>query len=146
MELILYKNKSEPNRLEKLLTNSMQYSGVLRENSSTINPMIRIALRADELAAYDYLYIPAWNRYYFITDYDSIRTGITDITCRVDVLMSFADDIKALNVIVDKQTVNGSMYINDGSWTSEERSFYTIKSFSNGFNDNGEYILITAGA
>lgn len=146
MEIILYKNKSEPNRLEKLLTNSMQYSGVLRENSSTINPMIRIALPADELAAYDFLYIPAWNRYYFITDYDSIRTGITDIMCRVDVLMSFADDIKALNVIVDKQTVNGSMYINDGSWTSEERSFYTIKSFTNGFNDNGEYILITAGA
>lgn len=146
MEIVLYKNMSEPNRLNKDIRDPAQVNGYLRDASAIINPVLRISMSADDLINYDYLYIPLWNRYYYISDYVSVRAGITDISCAVDVLMSYRSDINDLTVIVDKQEYNGSVYINDGSWISEEREFYTIKNFQNGFNDTGEYILITAGA
>lgn len=146
MEIVLYKNMSEPNRLNKVIQDPVHVNGYLRDASAIINPVLRISMSADDLINYDYLYIPVWNRYYYISDYVSVRAGITDVSCTVDVLMSYRSDINDLTVIVDKQQYNGSVYINDGSWISEEREFYTIKNFPDGFNDSGEYILITAGA
>lgn len=148
MALYLYSNHSEQNRLNKEITGQHVAAGALRNISSVINPVIRVNIPAGDFIRnkYNYLYIPAWGRWYFITDAVSIRTGITELTCRVDVLQSFKEDIENLTVITDKQKQNGSVYINDGSWISEEREFYTIKNFQNGFNDSGEYILITAGA
>ena len=61
--------------------------------------------------------------------------------------MSFRADISDLNVVVDKQSMptNGNEYIDDGSLVSENVMFQTIYEFPGGFNDTGEYILITAG-
>jgi len=147
MALYLYRNHSEPNRLDKEITGQHIAAGALRDISSVINPVIRVNMPAGEfIRKYNYMYIPAWGRWYFITDAVSIRTGITELTCRVDVLQSFREDIENLTVIADKQTRSGSVYINDGSWVAESREFYSVLNFQNGFNDAGEFILITAGA
>ena len=61
--------------------------------------------------------------------------------------MSFRADISDLSVVVDKQSMptNGNEYIDDGSLVSENVMFQTVYEFLGGFNDHGEYILITAG-
>jgi hypothetical protein len=66
--------------------------------------------------------------------------------CSVDVLESFKTQIKSQTAIVDKQESLSNLYFNDGSFRKDSREFYTVKTFPNGFNDNSEYILITAGA
>lgn len=147
MLIYLYRNNSEPNRLDKDLTEVRVVNGSLRDSVSILTPAIRIERKADEVADdFNYFYIPAWNRYYFLQDAVSIRREITEITGRVDVLQSFKNDIENLTVITDKQTESGSVYINDGSWVAESREFYSTLNFQNGFNDAGEFILITAGA
>jgi hypothetical protein len=65
----------------------------------------------------------------------------------VDPLMSFKNDILALKVVVSKQSSidNGDEYIDDGSLVTDNLMFKTVYNFANGFNNNSEYILITAG-
>lgn len=147
MQIILYKNNSEPERFTKSLSGSLTLSGTVRGETNVINPEILIEGSPDDFPSdYNYAYIPEFERYYFINEVTAFRNNVTVLFMHVDVLMSFKDDILSNNAIVDKQALAGNMYLNDGSWVHESREFYTIKSFQNGFNDDGEYILITAGA
>lgn len=147
MQIILYKNSSEPERFTKSLSGSLTLSGTVRGETNIINPEILIEGSPDDFPSdYNYAYIPEFERYYYINEVTAYRNNVTLLFMHVDVLMSFKDDILSNSAMVDKQALAGNMYLNDGSWMHESREFYTIKSFQNGFNDDGEYILITAGA
>ena len=147
MQIKLYKNSSEPERVTKSLSGSITLSGTVRGETNIINPEILIEGSPDDFPSdYNYAYIPEFERYYYINEVTAYRNNVTLLFMHVDVLMSFKDDILSNEAIVDKQALAGNMYLNDGSWVHESREFYTIKSFQNGFNDDGEYILITAGA
>lgn len=147
MQITLYKNNSEPERVTKSISGSLTLSGTVRGETNIINPEILIEGSPDDFPSdYNYAYIPEFERYYFINEVTAYRNNVTVLFMHVDVLMSFKDDILSNEAMVDKQAILGNMYLNDGSWMHESREFYTIKSFQNGFNDDGEYILITAGA
>lgn len=146
MNITLYVNTSEPEKLDKTLTGAISLSGFLREESSIIDPVVLIEGNVSSLAGYNYAYISDFGRYYFITGIESVRTGLIRVYMHVDVLTSFKTGIRSNNALIDKQNSAGNVYLNDGTWKHEAREFYTITTFPNGFNDNGEYILITAGA
>ena len=122
-----------------------KFNGVPRDEVSVMNPVIRF--ESDEILRYNYAYIPELQRYYSVVDRTAFRDGVWDITLSVDVLMSFRRDILDLSVVVDKQSMgaNGNEYIDDGSLVTENVMFQTLYEFPGGFNDTGEYILITAG-
>ena len=146
MQIILYKNSSEPEKVDKDITGALTLSGSLRNTSEVLNPVIMIAVNAGDCADYNYAYIPLFDRYYYITDMTSERTGLTTISMRVDVLMSWRTQIRTNRAVINHQERAGNVYLNDGTWFHDSRNFYNIKTFSNGFNDTGEFILITAGA
>lgn len=146
MNITLYVNNSEPERLNKTLTGAISLTGFLREESSIIDPVILIEGDVSTLSGYNYAYISDFGRYYYITGIESVRTGLVRVFMHVDVLKSFDSAIRANNALIDKQNSAGNVYLNDGTWKHEAREFYTIETFPNGFNTNGEYILITAGA
>ena len=87
MNITLYINNSEKNKIGKNLTNDFSLSGTLRDTTNIINPVILIEL--NEIGNYNYCYINEFNRYYFITDITVIRTGLFAISLIVDVLESF---------------------------------------------------------
>ena len=93
----------------------------------------------------NYCFIPKFNRYYFIDEIIPITGDRSIIKCKVDVLESFKDDIKSLTAIINKQETISDKFIDDGSWIVENKDFLQSYNFSNGFNDSGEFILITAG-
>lgn len=146
MQIILYQNDSEPEKVDKDLTAALTLAGSLRNTSEVINPSILIAVNAGIVSGYNYAYIPLFDRYYYITDMTSNREGLTTITMRVDVLMSWRTQIRANRAVINHQERAGNVYLNDGTWFHDSRNFYNIKTFANGFNDTGEFILITAGA
>lgn len=147
MEVIFYFNASDDRVINKRLleTSGNAFVGVPRDEISVMNPIVRF--ESNGIMRYNYAYIPELQRYYSIVDRTAYRDGIWDITFAVDVLMSFRRDIEDLNVVVDKQTMpsNGDEYIDDGSLVSENVMFQSVYEFPAGFNDTGEYILITAG-
>jgi hypothetical protein len=145
MDIKLYYNSSDNRYINKILIDEFSISGTLREETSIINPIIII--KNAEPIRYNYAYIPQFKRYYYINNIESIRNGIWKLYFEVDPLMSFKTDILALKVVVNKQSLakNGDEYIDDGSLVIDNLLFKTVYNFSNGFNNTGEYILITAG-
>lgn len=145
MEVQFFYNQSDDRVINKTLIIGETFIGSPRDEVSIMNPVIRF--ESDGILRYNYAYIPEYQRYYSIVDRTIYRDGIWDVTFAVDVLMSFRNDIMSLNVIVDKQSMeaNGDEFIDDGSLVTENVMFQTVYNFPNGFNDTGEYILITAG-
>ena len=147
MEVRFYYNQSDDRVINKRLIEDGQniFQGVPRDEVSVMSPVVRF--ENDGILRYNYAYIPELQRYYSVVDRTAYRQGVWDVTFAVDVLMSFRADISDLNVVVDKQSMsaNGNEYIDDGSLVSENVMFQSIYEFPGGFNDTGEYILITAG-
>lgn len=145
MNVQFYYNQSDDRVINKTLIIGETFVGSPRDEVSVMNPIIRF--ESDAILRYNYAYIPEYQRFYSIVDRTIYRDGIWDVTFAVDVLMSFRNDIMSLNVIVDKQSIeaNGDEFIDDGSLVTENVMFQTVYNFTDGFNDTGEYILITAG-
>lgn len=145
MEVQFSYNTSDERQIFKTLKDGITLEGSLRDDSSIVNPVIMF--KSDEVMKFNFCYIPKWQRYYFVRDIKSYRNDLYIVTMECDVLMSFKNDISNCQVVVDKQTesVNGDEYIDDGSLVSDNFSFNRIYNFARGFNDNPNYILITAG-
>lgn len=144
MNLRLCVNNSEKNKMNKDLTAGVTLSGTLRSESNVVNPSIVINI--DNPTIYNYAYIEDFKRYYFITDYISLRTGIWQINLKSDVLMSFKDSILASNVLINNtETTGKSNYLSGSNWMSTCKAKTDILTFSQGLLTEGQYILITAG-
>ena len=141
----LFKTASENNRVVKVLTDEKRLSGELRNQTSVLNPTIRIE-SADNISGYNYCYISEFGRYYYITDIVSVRTNCWVISLRCDVLMSYKDEIQSMNVILNNTQETGlSNYLASPNWVSLVKTKTYIKVFPSGLSEQGEFILITAG-
>lgn len=143
MEIRLYSSSDETNKIDKTITNELVLNGTLKDETSVINPIILI--EANNLTQYNYCYIPLFKRYYFIKDITVVRNNLFRLFLDIDVLMSYKDEILNLDCIVNKQENNSTPYINDNSRIYENRNFTSIINYRNGFDDDGNFILITAG-
>lgn len=140
-----YYNRSDERQIFKDIIDGETLTGVLRDSSSIINPVI--VFESDAVLRYNFCYIPQFQRYYFIRNVECYRNQLWIVTMECDVLMSFKNDIANCQVVVDKQTmsINGDEYIDDGSLVSDNYMFNTVYDYFNGFNENPTFILITAG-
>ena len=143
MNLRLCTNNSEKNKINKSLTAGVTLSGTLRNESNVVNPSIVINIENPTI--YNYAYIEDFKRYYFITDYISLRTGIWQINLKSDVLMSFKDSILASNVLINNTETTGKNTYLSSNWVSNCKAKTDILTFSHGLLTEGQYILITAG-
>lgn len=145
MEVRFYYNASDARKINKTLIYGETFEGQVRDEVSVMNPII--LFEKEDVLRYNYAYIPFLQRYYDIVERRNYRDGLWEVSFNVDVLMSFRGDILNLTAVVDKQAspIIGDEYIDDGSLVTENVMFKTVYNFSQGFNDEGEYILITAG-
>lgn len=144
MDLTLYVNSSERESIHKSLSNSTVFSGVLRGESSVINPVFTI--EHNNPTGFNYCYIPEFGRYYYITDITSVRYKMWRIECSVDVLMSFRESILALEVVISDNTGgDNETYVSGKPWVTTVKTKTDVIMFPSGLLDSGEYILITSG-
>ena len=145
MEVKLCYNSSDNRCINKNIIDGEIISGTLRASTSIISPVI--SFESNSPLRYNYAYIPEFRRYYYIKNVISNRNKLWEVQFEIDPLMSFKADICALKVVVDKQSneSNGDEYIDDSSLVTDNLMFNMVYNFPDGFNNNGEYILITAG-
>lgn len=146
MNIALYHNASEPNKISKNITAlNLSMSGSLRNETEVVNPIIRIEGNASLLQSANYAYIEELNRYYYITDMKSVRNNIIELHLHCDVLMSF--NLSGVSgIVIESENVSANRYLTGRNWVGTVKHKTDIKSFSSGLLDNGEYILITAGS
>lgn len=102
LEMTLYKNTAESNRVDKTsyLTKVTDVYGTLREETSITSPSFNIEY--SKVPDFNYIYIPKFSRYYFVTGITSVDNNLWRISCSVDVLMSYKSYILNLNAHVDR--------------------------------------------
>lgn len=138
-------NSSEKIALTKTVTDVVTLTGTLREETSIIDPVIKIEGDLSDIKKCNYMTIPEFGRSYFITGIRSIRNGIYEISGHVDVLSTYADEIKANKAILKKQQNDWNLYINDGTLMQYQNPMVITKAFPNGF-DTMEFVLAVAGS
>lgn len=146
MQLTLFRANGDPHRMTKTLTEVLSVEGSLRDSSEVVNPTITIATDYD-VSAFNYAWIPIFNRYYYIREMISVRTGVWQISLHVDVLMTYRAQILDSTGIVDKQQDpnKGSPYLDDHSLMTTVQRVNQTLAFPGGFSDTPYWILATAG-
>lgn len=144
MDITLYINNSEINRIGKNLTNAFTLSGTLREQTNVIEPDILITM--GNPTEFNYAYIPAFKRYYFIKDITSVRNDLWRLHLTVDTLETYKNEILNCTCILNNTNETGlNNYLPGSNWVNNCKNKTDIISFSNGLLNDGQYILITAG-
>lgn len=67
----------------------------------------------DYVLSANYVYIPDFNRYYFINDITSVRQNLWRLTLHVDVLMSYKNEIKNTNAFVSRNQFKYDVMVKD---------------------------------
>ena len=143
MTIKLYKTPSEVNKVIKVLNDELSLTGELRESSSIITPIIKI--EEDDLTDYNYAYIPEFGRYYFITNITSVRNNLWEVAMRVDVLMTYADEIKANTAVIARNSNLWNLYYQDEQFKILNYETIQTKAFSASLNPSSQIVLICAG-
>ena len=141
----LQTNSSEPIRMDKVISNIASYEGTLREGTSIIDPVIKIECNLANVRNCNYLTIDAFNRSYFVKDIVSVNSNIVEFSCHVDVLSTYANEIRRNRGIVKRQENLWNLYLNDGSLKVYQKPNVVTKEFPYGFNDM-RFILGVAGS
>lgn len=143
--IVLQRNNSELNKVTKSVDNIMTVSGTLKEETSIIDPIIKIECNIADVKGCNYISVPEFGRSYFVNNIRSIRNGLVEFSCHVDVLSSFADGIRSNSAIVKRQENSWNMYLNDGSFKVYQNPMVLTKAFPSGFTTQ-EFILAVAGS
>ena len=142
-EIHTYKSSAEQNRVDKtnFLTADMIITGVLREASSLIHPSITFT--SDTIPTFNYVYIPIFNRYYYVTDITSIKNKLWQMSLTADVLMTYKEALLACTGYIDRNENDYNGLIPDGMISLQkgeviETNFVTNEVFT---ESEGTYIL-----
>lgn len=138
-------NNSEQNKLNKDTKTIITVSGVLKEETSIIDPVIKIECKLSDVTRCNYLSIPEFRRSYFVNDIRSIRNGLVEFSCHVDVLSTYAEQIKNNTGIIKRQENEWNLYLNDGSFKVYQNPNVLTKAFPSGFTTQ-EFVLAVAGS
>ena len=144
-DIILQVNKSEKNKVTKSITDIITVSGELKSETSIIDPVIMINCKLSDVTKCNYMTIGSFGRSYFVNNIRSIRSGLVEFSCHVDVLSSFADAIKSNSAIIRRQENNWNLYLNDGTFKVYQNPIVLTKEFPSGFSTR-EFVLAVAGS
>lgn len=136
-------NFSDDNVLDKIISPVATVTGTLKRSTSILQPVIEISGSVPVNA--NYMYIPEFVRYYYIDDIVSTGNNRYEISAHVDVLKTYASEIRACTAIVARQESQWNLYVDDGSFKVYQNPMLTIKKFPSGFNTQ-EFVLAVAGS
>lgn len=141
MKIDLYKNTSEENAIEKVITDKKTIEGTLK-TTIDITDFSVVFNFFEDWNNYNYVYIEKLNRYYFVESKRIINNSLVEYDLIEDVLMSFKDLIRNQNILlIESETAfNGSQ----NNYTAENKltvaNSYEMEDL---FNTDKSGVLIT---
>lgn len=96
-----YTTDSDNRALHKNLTGIFQTDFVFYDDSSIINPVLRLEYNS-AIKQCNYFYIAAINRYYFIDNIRFNRGGEMYVSGHIDVLTTYANEIENIQCTISR--------------------------------------------
>ena len=150
-DINLYQNSAEVTRVDKTnyLTSMGTLYGVLREECSIISPSI--TFKQTSVPTFNYVYIAAFGRYYFVTGITSVSKDIWRMSLSCDVLMTWKDNIRAFTAIIARQENSFNPLLIDSELPAQVNQNITVTEFpAGGFSTDSAisypFILTVVGA
>lgn len=143
MEIILYKTLSENKSVPKSFVKTRVLSGDLRAECNIKDPSLII--ESADFLDYNYMYIPAFGRFYFLDAPTVVREGLYLISGHVDVLQTAWDEIKGLKPVIKRQEHLYNMYMRDDRLEAQADTFTVAKDIGNRVFSIGNVFLTVQG-
>ena len=141
MTVIFYKYDGIRNKINKTLENGLSIQDVIIKNDFDITALDLMIKSPSYTPEYNYCYIPDLGRYYFIDGVECMNGTIYKIRVSVDVLKSYADDIRNISAIITKSENPDGNFVNcEVSETFESE----VIDLTDNFNHSGNLILVTS--
>lgn len=138
MKCTLYITNSPYNKLEKTLSQSSELDCKINRAIQWTDLVLRVECKTDFI--YNYCFFNG--RYYFINEINAVSANVYDITLHIDVLMTYANDIK--NTMATSDIAENYNHYNNGAKLTNDVRYDTEKiEYENPFNSNGVYIMTT---
>lgn len=143
MQLDFYTTSSEKNRLVKNLSALQTMTGHLVEMCDVVNPTIKVGFTSSLLTK-NYVYIPAFERYYFINSMQIENKEII-VNLHVDVLMTYAQQIKNSNAHIIRSASNYDEFIIDEMIINKANTRTYQRKLGAGFTKADKYLVLIGG-
>ena len=140
MEIICYNFEKRYNSTKRPTGQGAVYNVQLKDATSIYTPVFTVTNFGTE-----YNYIQWNNRYYYVTDIEIIRNNIYNLTCQIDFLRSFYDNIANTTAFIDFSTSDYNTQIIDNRLpVATECSYYTNSAqiVTHGVNTIGDGTFI----
>lgn len=145
MTIKLYHNDSDKRTVSKSLSNeSALIDATIIDDTSILAPRLKVRDNGIIMVQYNYCYIADFKRYYYITNI-TVSNGYILIDCKVDVLMSYANEIKACSGVIARQENVWSGYLDDSENFTNQYNNVSLKAFNSPFSKTLSYILLVNG-
>lgn len=148
MQLTYYNNRSDKRKLSKDITqialqdhpNPVTIS--ILDETSIVNPTFKMVDKDLYLTA-NYCYVDTLRRYYFINDI-KLANGFAYLSCSVDVLMSYKEQLKATPAVIKRQESSYNTYIVDDKLCVLNYEGVRIVEFpqDKGFDENTQQFVM----
>ena len=150
MDVKLYTTSSPTIKVDKTITEELVLTDTTFYDESALNlcepsVLIQGIASPDVVSCFNYMYIPQLKRYYYITNIDYLRGHRVAIKGRVDVLKTYASDIKNSTQLVVRQEHKKNMLLNDGTYPIKKKTQIVVENFGESFTENNNFILTTVG-
>lgn len=122
MQIVISKIADDPKCLYKHPTDSITLSAEIKENCNLMTPIFDV-LYNSAVVQNHYNYVSAFDRFYFVIDITVTPGGAMRLSCKEDVLYTYADQIVQCPIIAERSNNAYNTYIADN-----QRRFYQYKS------------------
>lgn len=137
----IYKCSDSRNTLNKTLTDEKEITANANRDVDIINPVMML-VTVENIAEYNYIYIPEFQRYYFIESMKVNRTGIYEVNLHEDVLFTYRDKIKECKGLITESNKNVDGYYNNLSIPIDVRPNTKKFTFPNSFPSETTNVLV----
>lgn len=136
---------SDRRNLYKNITMQFTTDFVFYENSSIMQPRLRLAYNAN-ITGCNYIYIPALNRYYFIIDIQYDNAGEMLVTGQIDVLQTYQQQITGITCNIARYENYDLSLCPDTNILIKNYNIINIYKSDSGFDTTfGNYVLQIVG-
>ena len=145
----LYSFSKKENSTAVPAGNGTVFGCVLKHDSSIISPVITLDIGIDSAPDWNYAYIPAYGRYYFIDEWSWTDNRLWSASMSVDALATYRDVIGSTPLYILRASNAYDGNIIDNTYPAKTNSTYQNVYGTDPFTENpaaGVYVIGVAGS